>query len=510
MTRSRSAFERRRFLALGALAAPGVLSACGNRAGTFGLHSERARVQGTRVFRGHIFHIHGNPTLNGAVDALVSIPDGALLVGENGTIVWCGTFADLPERYSTVPVSDHRQGFLIPGFVDAHIHFPQTFAVNSYGGGQLLDWLDRCIFPSESRLSESDFAQRAAVAFCDRRIATGTTAAMVFGSAFPEAQAALFGETLRRGLRIVSGRGIQTRGPDSAKPLITTEPDAVALTRAEIERWHATDTGDSRTAKIQVAVIPRFALSGTAETFKNLGELYDEMRPRGVYFHTHINENNTPGIGEIDTTKKTFGCHSYLDVYDGKFLPDSRQGGSSLLGRRSILAHAVHCQERELARMAETGTSIAHCPTSQQFLGSGTMPWKRTVASGITIALGTDVGAGDEWSIARVLADTYKVHLSESGDDSSVVTPAELLFTGTLAGAQALDMDKQFGNFDIGKDADFLVIDPTRWPPLNDALDCGIRSSDPTLARDQLLFTLLTSIREPAIAEVYVAGVRVE
>ena len=122
----------------------------------------------------------------------------------------------------------------------------------------------------------------------------------------------------------------------------------------------------------------------------------------------------------------------------------------------------MHCEDSELFRMAETGTSIAHCPTSQQFLGSGTMPWKRTVASGVNIAAGTDFGGGDEWLIAQVLADCFKVHISEPGDAGVSLHPAELLFTGTLAGARALDMEDRFGNLDPGKEADFLVIDPAR------------------------------------------------
>ena len=250
------------------------------------------------------------------------------------------------------------------------------------------------------------------------------------------------------------------------------------------------------------------SLSVTPETLKNLGELYDSVRDRGVYFHSHLNENNRPVTGEIDVTKDVYGCHSYLDTYDGKFLPGSAAGGKSLLGRRSILAHAVHCQDAELARMAETGTSISHCPTSQQFLGSGTMPWQRTVAAGVTISVGSDFGGGDEWLISRVLGDSFKVHISEAGDDSVALHPAELLFTGTLAGARALDMEDRGGNFDVGKEADFIVVDPSKWPPLAAAIGGGTRSSDPDLARDQTLFAVLMCMREPAITGVYVQGRR--
>ncbi|MGO4649533.1 amidohydrolase family protein [Nocardia sp. 2YAB30] len=464
----------------------------------------------SQVHLGHIYHIAGRPVADDAADALVSVPDGALVIGDDGRIGYCGSREEVPSDYRDEKAFDHRPGFLLPGFVDTHVHFPQTFAGDAYGGGQLLEWLNLCMYPAESRYAEPDFAQQAAVEFCARRIATGTTAAMVFGSAFPHAQDALFTETLRHGLRMVSGRGIQTTGEESAAPLITSEDDALRLAREEIEKWHAADTGDVDTALLHVAVVPRFSLSVTRETLKNLGELYDSVRDRGVYFHSHLNENDRPGTGEVETTKQVYRVDSYLDIYDGKFLAGSAEGGKSLLGRRSVLAHCVHCQDIELQRMSETGTSVAHCPVSQQFLGSGTMPWKRTIASGVSVAVGTDFGGGDEWLIPQVLSAAFKVHISEPGDDGVSMHPAEMLFTGTLAGARALDMESRFGNFDLGKEADFIVVEPARWPALSGALAQGIRSEDPTSARDQTLFALLMGMREPAISEVYVRGHRID
>lgn len=462
-----------------------------------------------RVHLGHIFHLAGNPKITDAATALVAVPDGALVVAGDGTIVYCGPRDGLPPQFGTASVHDHRPGFLLPGFVDTHIHFPQTYAGDSYGGGQLLEWLNLCIFPSEAKFADPEFAQQAAVDFTNRRIAAGTTAAMVFGSAFPHAQDALFAETRKAGLRIVSGRGIQTVGGPTAEALVTSEQDAIRLTRAEIDRWHAADTGDVSTALLHVAIVPRFSLSVTTETLRNLGELYDEVRDRGVYVHSHLNENNRPGTGEVDTTKQAYQVNSYLDTYDGKFLPGSAVGGKSLLGPRTILAHCVHCQDVELERMAETGTSIAHCPISQLFLGSGTMPWRRTVASGVNIAAGTDFGGGDEWLIPRVLGDAFKVHINEPGDEGVSMHPAEMLFLGTLGGARALDMESRFGNFDLGKEADFVVVDPTGTPALDGTLRHGVRAEDPDLARDQTLFALLMGIRESSIAEVYVQGRRV-
>lgn len=461
-----------------------------------------------QVHLGHVFHVSGSPTVTESAAALVSIPDGALVVDDGGRIVFCGERGAIPAEHASAVTHDHRPGFLLPGFVDTHIHFPQTYAGDSYGGGQLLEWLTNCIFPSESKFADPEFAQRAAVEFCRRRVAVGTTAAMVFGSAFPHAQDALFTETAKAGLRIVSGRGIQTVGGDTAAPLLTSEEDAIRLTREEIDKWHAADTGVVETALLHVAIVPRFSLSVTTETLKNLGELYDEVRDRGVYVHSHLNENDRPGTGEVATTKQVYQVNSYLDTYDGKFLPGSRVGGKSLLGRRTILAHCVHCQDVELARMAETGTSVSHCPVSQLFLGSGTMPWLRTVASGVNISAGTDFGGGDEWLIPRVLGDAFKVHITEPGDAGVSMHPAEMLFIGTLGGARALDMENRFGNFDVGKEADFVVIDPSGTPALAATLANAVRSDDHDLSRDQTLFGLLMGIRETSIAEVYVQGRR--
>ena len=461
----------------------------------------------THVYRAHIFHIAGAPQQADVEAHLVSIPDGALAVDGEGRIVWVGAWNDLPGSYAHARVT--RADYLIPGFVDAHVHFPQSYATAAHGGGQLLEWLDHCIFPTEAQYEDAQFADRAARYFTRRRIAAGTTAALVFGSAFPVAQDALYRETLTSGLRTVSGRGVQTVGPPAAQALMTSEERAIDLVADEIDRWHAVDTGDPRTARVQVAIVPRFSLSVTAQTLGAMGELYDEARMRGVYFHSHLNENNRKGDGEIAAVLGTYGVETYLDTYDGRFLPGSEEGGRTLLGRRSILAHAVHSQPRELSRMADTGTSIAHCPTSQLFLGSGTMPWRATVDTGVNVALGTDIGAGDEWLISRVAGDCYKVHISEGEEAGTALHPAELLFAATLAGARALDMEHAFGNFDVGKDADFLLIEKSRWEPLDGMLSMGIRSDDDTEATLEELFTLLMGLRQPAITGVYVQGEQV-
>ncbi len=459
------------------------------------------------IYRGHLLHIAGAPSLEESADALVSEPDGALVVDANGRIAYSGSWTGIPASLGDDAVVA-TGGCLLPGFVDTHVHYPQTLATDEFGGGELLEWLERCIFPAESRLADARFADLVAAEFVRRRVSAGTTSALVFGSAFPEAQDALFRRTLDAGLRIVSGRGIQTVGPPSAAALLTSEDDAIGLARDEIARWHGQDAGgpasDARHALAQVAVVPRFSLAVTRETLARLGDLYAEVRGDGVYFHSHLNENDRPGDGEIVAVRERYGVQAYLDTYDGRCLPGSNVSGESLLGRRSILAHAVHCTDGELHRLAETGSSIAHCPTSQLFLGSGTMPWRRTAASGATIAMGTDIGAGDEWLIPRVLNDCYKVHMSEPGDRSTAIDPAQLLFLGTLAGARALDQESHIGNLDAGKDADFVIVDPEAQPGFALTLDAAAAGG----ARSHL-FTLLMGMREASVTGVFVRGRRV-
>lgn len=462
-----------------------------------------------RLLRGHLFHVAGDARLATAAASLVSVRDGAIATDAGGRIAWTGPYADLPAEHRGLQVT--RADVLLPGFVDTHLHYPQVHATAAYGGGRLLHWLDHCIFPTEARLADEELAVRAASDFVARRVAVGTTTALVFGSAFPAAQDALFAAHAEAGLRLVSGRGVQTVGPESAGPLLTGEDDALALVADEIDRWHGRDAdltvaADPSRALLQVAVVPRFALSVTRRTLQGLGELYRDARGSGVYFHTHLSENVTPDGGEVAAVRALYEVESYLDTYDGRSGAGSRPLGESLLGRRSVFAHAVHCTDAELARLAETRSSIAHCPTSQQFLGSGTMPWRRTTAAGVTVAAGSDIGAGDRWLIPGVLNDAYKVHLSEPGAAAVALHPAELLYTGTLAGAQALDVDRLTGNFDVGKDADVVLVDLAGSPALARRLEAGARPEDPAEADVALLFTLLMELNEDAIRSVVVKG----
>ena len=237
----------------------------------------------TTIHRGRVFHIADAPVLADVVDHLVYHLDGALVVSDDGIISWCGAWADLPPEFANDPVDDHSGCFLLPGFVDTHMHFPQVNCGDSYGGGQLLEWLTNCIFPSEARFADPEFARGAAREWCDRMITAGTTTGLIFGSQFPVAQDLLFQTARDRGLRIIAGRTIMTVGPDAAAPLLTSEADAIELTRQEIEKWHPLDASVRERALQQVAIVPRFSLSVTPETLGALGvNAVLELAPGGV------------------------------------------------------------------------------------------------------------------------------------------------------------------------------------------------------------------------------------
>ena len=200
-----------------------------------------------------------------------------------------------------------------------------------------------------------------------------------------------------------------------------------------------------------------------------------------------------------------FGIARYLDTYDGRFLRGSREGGPSFLGRRSVFAHAVHCQKGELQRLAETGSSVAHCPISQLFLGSGTMPWRRVTGAGVVLGVGSDVGAGDSFSIPAVLGAAHKVHASAPGAARYHLHPAELLHLATLGGAQALALDHRIGNFDAGKEADFVVVDPAGVPGMS-----GLLAAAASRGSVAPLFALLTTLAAGGVAATFVRGRRLE
>jgi guanine deaminase len=381
------------------------------------------------IYAGTIVDTPGDPFAGDAADALAET--GALLV-RDGVIRARGTLAGLAAEHPGEPVTRLDGGLLVPGFVDAHVHFPQVRAIGGLGM-PLLDWLERCALPEESKLADQAYAREVAGEFLDGLLASGTTSALVFGSHFAAAMDELFGAAERRGLNITSGLVLSDR---ILRPDLLNSPETALADSADlILRWH--DRG-----RLRYAVTPRFSLSASDDML----DVCAQLLGKGVWFTSHVNEN----VAEIATVAGLFpGARDYVDTY--------RRHG--LVTERSVFAHNVHPEDAELAMLAEHGASVAHCPTSNCALGSGLFPLRRHVAHGVRLALGSDVGAGAGLFLPKEALQAYFIQ-QLLGADGLALTPVHLLYLATRAGAQALGLDDRVGDFAVGKDFDAVWLRP--------------------------------------------------
>lgn len=420
------------------------------------------------IHTGVLAHLRGNPFSRD--NALDIVPDGALAVDPAGRIAAAGERSQILALYPDGTVADHGKDWLIPGLVDGHLHFPQFYATAAYGNG-LLDWLERSVFPAEAAFLDEAFAARTAERFVARLLASGTTMALVFGSEYYPANAALFEAAKKSGLRLIAGMTLMNRNAPPA--LLQTIDQAVD----GMERLMALCTGEPR---LHYAVTPRWPLACTEELMAICGEIL-RGHPE-CYLQTHINENPA----EIATVRAAFpDSPHYLDAYD-------RFG---LIGPRTVLAHSIHSTDAELSRMAEVGCAVCHCPTSNLYLGSGLFPLRRHLEHGIPVAMGTDIGAGTQFSVWRELAEAYKVQQLQGFR----VNAAQLLYLATLGGAKALQLDHETGNFEPGKSADFFVLGYEEDNYLTARLHrCG--------SAEEQLFCLLHLAGEAQVRATYVQG----
>ncbi len=428
------------------------------------------------LYAGTIVDTPGDPFADGLFagepgDALAEV--GALLVRE-GIICARGGFAALRAEHPDEPVTELQGGMLVPGFIDAHVHFPQTRAIGGLGM-PLLDWLEQCALPEESKLADQAYAREVAGEFLDGLLASGTTSALVFGSHFPAAMDELFAAAELRELNITSGLVLSDR---ILRPDLLQSPQAALADSAQlIDRWH-------NRGRLRYAVTPRFSLSASDEMLDVCAQLLGQ----GVWFTSHVNEN----VAEVAAVAGLFpGAMHYLDTY--------RKHG--LVTERSVFAHNVHPSDAELTVLAEHGASVAHCPTSNCALGSGLFPLRRHVEHGVGIALGSDVGAGAGLFIPKEALQAYFIQ-QLLGPDGLNLTPVHLLYLATRAGARALGLDDRVGDFSVGKDFDAVWLRPAACSMLAVNLKHARDTTD-ALAR---IFALAT----PAdVAGVWIRGQQV-
>jgi len=420
--------------------------------------------------RASLLHFLADPDDVELEDSYEYFDDGLLII-EQGKIIALGHAEELlPTLPKNVQITEHSNSLLMPGFVDTHTHYPQTEMIAAHGS-QLLDWLDTYTFPTETKFGDSVYARDIAERFLNELLRAGTTTALVFGTVHKESVDAFFEACEARNLRMVAGKVLMDRNaPDE----LTDTPESGYLeSKALIERWH-------NRGRLRYAVTPRFSPTCTEAQLERAGQLLEEHSD--VYLHTHMSEN----LAEIAWVKKLFPhCKNYLDTYD--------QAG--LLGRRSIFAHCVHLQEEEWARLAETGSGIAFCPTSNLFLGSGLFPLGEAVNHKINVGLGTDIGAGTSFSILQTLNEAYKV-LQLRGEQLS---PFKGLYLATLGGATTLDLHDLIGNLNPGKEADFVVLDKSATP----LMDFRMRQCK-TLFEELFVFSMLGDDR--SIKQTWSAG----
>jgi guanine deaminase len=381
-----------------------------------------------KLFRSSVFHTPANPFI--ARDALAAFEDGALAI-EDGKIAACGEYALVRASYPEAEVRDLRDGYILPGFIDTHIHFPQVRILGGLGYS-LLDWLDELTLPEEAKFADEAYARGVAAEFVQRLAAHGTTTALVFGSHFAEATAALFEAAAGKGLRIVSGLVWSDRLLPAE--LLQTPEAAYRASRRLIDNIRDKP-------RLSYAVMPRFALSAGEAMLEVCRTLMREEP--GLLFTTHINEN----FLEIEEAGRKFPwAEDYLGIYES----------FGLISRRSVLAHDIHTSDSQLKRLAESGASVAHCPCSNAALGSGIFPMRRHIENNVRVALGTDVGGGIGFGMLKEALQAYL--LQRVAPDPVTLSPAQMLYLATAAGAEALNMADTTGDFRPGKSADFVYL----------------------------------------------------
>lgn len=435
--------------------------------------SEENTMSRTKAYRAALLHCLADPREVGIEASHEYFADG-LLVVEDGKVARIGAASELlPALPAGTEVVEYPNALITPGFIDTHIHYPQTGMIASYGE-QLLDWLNTYTFPTERAFADPAHAGEVAEIFLNELLRNGTTTALVFGSVHKQSVDAFFAACEKRNLRMIAGKVLMDRNaPDY---LTDTAESGYADSRELIERWHGK-------GRLHYAVTPRFAPTSTPQQLALAGQLFKEFPD--LYMHTHLSENRK----EIEWVRELFPERKgYLDVYDHH----------GLIGTRSVFAHGVHLCDEECRRLGETGSAVAFCPTSNLFLGSGLFDLEKVEGFGVRVGLGTDVGAGTSFSQLQSLNEAYKVMQLQG----KKLDPFKSLYLATLGGARALYLDDKIGNLQPGKDADFVVLDYQATP----LIDYRLQQAQ-TL--EEKLFALMMLGDDRAVKATYAAGVSV-
>ncbi|MEP9372432.1 guanine deaminase [Mesorhizobium sp. KR1-2] len=398
--------------------------------------------------------------------------DGGLLI-RDGKIVAAGTYEDVAcQAGEGAQKIDHRPHLIMPGFVDAHVHFPQLQVLASYGA-ELLAWLNTYTFPEETKFRDAQYGRRVARLFLDEMVRHGTTTVAAYCSVHKQSAEAFFEESHARNMLNIAGKVMMDRNaPDG---VLDTPQSGYDDTKALIGQWH----GKGRQ---HYAITPRFAITSSPEQMEMAKALAGEFPD--LHIQTHLSENHA----EIEFTQQLYPwSKDYTDIYEHY----------GLLGSKTLLGHCIHLSEREADALSDSGAVAVFCPTSNLFLGSGLFDYQRyrKRAKSIRIATATDVGGGTSYSMLRTMDEGYKV-IALNGEK---LNPFASFWQMTLGNARALSLEDRVGTLETGTDADIVVLDSRATPIMRLRME-AIES----LAEE--LFLLQTVGDDRAVHEVYVAG----
>ncbi len=408
-------------------------------------------------FRGSILHFLSEPTQENLAVSYQCIDDGLLLISDE-KIISIGEYSKLIKNLDKhIEITDYSGKILMPGFIDTHIHFPQLEIIAAYGR-QLLEWLSLYVFPTEGKYSDKAYSSSKASFFLEELLRNGTTTAMIYPTVHINSVETLFEEAEKLGMCIISGKVLMDRNA----PLYLTDTPKTSYEESKylINKWHSK-------CRLKYAITPRFAITSTEEQLEIASTLKKEFPD--VYIQTHLSENKE----EVKLIKQLYPWSiDYINVYE-KF---------NLLTPKTILGHCIYLSARGYGVVKETKSVISWCPSSNFFLGSGVFNLQKAIRSEVNVAIGSDVGGGNRIFMLQVLNEAYKAAALKN----IKLSPFSSLYTLTLGNAKLLGLQDEIGNFETGKYADFVVLDPCNTPLMNERMK-NTRHLEDTLFTLQML-----------------------
>lgn len=424
-----------------------------------------------KLLLGQTLGFRADPFQSPHEDAAVWNTRGGIVI-EAGKIIETGDADHLRAAHPDAEVVDYGSDLITAGFVDAHVHYPQTEIIASWGK-RLIDWLNSYTFPEEMRFGDPDYAQRVAETYLDLVAANGTTSVVSYCTIHPESVDAFFDAAKARNMRVVAGKTCMDRNaPDGLRD---TAQSAYDDSKRLLEKWH----GQGR---LEYAITPRFSPTSTPEQLEALGSLWAEHSD--CLMQTHLSEQTD----EVEWVAGLFpDARDYLDTYE--------QFG--LLGKGGLYGHSIYLTDRERARLKEMDASLIHCPTSNTFIGSGLFDMAGLMAEGQRIGLATDTGGGSSFSMLRTMAAAYEVAQLRG----TPLHPAQLYWLATAGSANALHMEDKIGNLQSGSEADLVVLDLHSTDAITQRAK---RANDPW----ELLFPTIMMGDDRAVRATWIAGER--